>query len=332
MRRGTSTITSHEPWKKLLLPTTSATTAVVSAPSPLIARPRRQPGSLPAPPAHEHAGLGQGEGDEHAKRVERDEAGDAGLEADEKADRHERERHDPGREGEPFAAEGELARQEPVARQERGKAREVGEGRVRCEHEDERGGHLGHHQDRALAGQASDEEAQHRVLMAPIGLDPEPGEEKGESDEQGGEHDGGPGQRRPGVLPLRRLEGGHAVADRLHAGQRHGALAERAQDQEESERLRPLLDRLPPGRRRERGDVAKRHACDPVADDREHDDDVRVRRDHEDRPGLANAAKVAEHDQQHQRHAHPDASVVELRKDRVSAATPADTDTATVTT
>ena len=45
IRSGTSTITSHEPWKKLLLPTTSATTAVVSAPSPLIARPARQPGS-----------------------------------------------------------------------------------------------------------------------------------------------------------------------------------------------------------------------------------------------------------------------------------------------
>ena len=45
MRIGTRTITSHEPWRKLLVPTTSATTAVMSAPSPLIARPRRQPGS-----------------------------------------------------------------------------------------------------------------------------------------------------------------------------------------------------------------------------------------------------------------------------------------------
>ena len=46
MRIGTSTITSQAPWKKLLRPTTTATTtAVVAVPRPLIARPARQPSS-----------------------------------------------------------------------------------------------------------------------------------------------------------------------------------------------------------------------------------------------------------------------------------------------
>ena len=50
-------------------------------------------------------------------------------------------------------------------------------------------------------------------------------------------------------------------------------------------------------------------------------------------PGLANAAKVAEHHQQHQPDADPDATVVRIcGRIEVIAATPADTDTATVTT
>ena len=40
MSSGTRTITSHDPWKKLLVPTTTATTAVVIAPRPLIEQAR----------------------------------------------------------------------------------------------------------------------------------------------------------------------------------------------------------------------------------------------------------------------------------------------------
>ena len=76
------------PGRSCWCPTTSATTAVVRAPSPLIARPRPPAGLVAPPPAHQHAGLGQGEGDEHAERVERNQAADAGVESDEQADRH----------------------------------------------------------------------------------------------------------------------------------------------------------------------------------------------------------------------------------------------------
>ena len=90
-----------------------------------------------------------------------------------------------------------------------------------------------------------DQEAEDRVCSSGSGLDPERRQQVGDPEEQHGEHDGRPGQRRPRVLPLRRLEGRHAVADRLDAGQRHGALAERTQDEEQAERLGSLLDRAP---------------------------------------------------------------------------------------
>ncbi len=45
MSSGTRTITSQEPWKKLLDPTTRATTAVVAAPAPLTTSPKCQPSS-----------------------------------------------------------------------------------------------------------------------------------------------------------------------------------------------------------------------------------------------------------------------------------------------
>ena len=43
-----------------------------------------------------------------------------------------------------------------------------------------------------------------------------------------------------GVARLRRLEGRHAVGDRLGAGQRDRARGERAQDQEQAQRLGPV--------------------------------------------------------------------------------------------
>ena len=141
-------------------------------------------------------------------------------------------------------------------------------------------------------------------------------EQVGDSDEQDREDDRRPRQGRPGVLPLRRLERRHAVADRLHAGERHRALAERAEDQEEAERLAALLDALPRGGGHERRDLPERDLVETVGDDPEHDDDVRVRRDHEDRARLADTTKVPEHEQRDQDNADPDAGVVDLRQER----------------
>ena len=88
----------------------------------------------------------------------------------------------------------------------------------------------------------SDQEAQDRLLARSDPAGSERGEQVRDPQEQDGEDDRPPRSAWSGVLPLRRLERGHPVADRLDAGQRHRSLAERAQDEEEAERLGSLLD------------------------------------------------------------------------------------------
>ena len=53
------------------------------------------------------------------------------------------------------------------------------------------------------------------------------------------------------------LKAGTPSLDRLDAGQGHGALAERSQDQEDAQGLGPCLDDLPRGRRHELRDIAQ---------------------------------------------------------------------------
>ena len=74
---------------------------------------------------------------EHADRVERDQPVDLRVGDDEHDDRRDREEDDAVREHEPVPALGELARHEVVLGVEAREPREVGEARVRGEHEDE---------------------------------------------------------------------------------------------------------------------------------------------------------------------------------------------------
>ena len=101
-------------------------------------------------------------------------------------------------------------------------------------------------------------------------------------------------ERRRGVLGLRTPERLHAVRDRLDARQRRGPGRERAEDQEQAERLH---------HRELRSAVAAtgqppRHSRNPttsVTNDHQHEP---VRRDREQRPRLLHAAEVRDRDQQ----------------------------------
>ncbi len=75
-------------------------------------------GATGGEPVANHARLGQGEGGEHAHGVERDEQLDAAIEGDHEDDRQRGQDDDAGVESEALAAEGELAREVAVPRQD----------------------------------------------------------------------------------------------------------------------------------------------------------------------------------------------------------------------
>ena len=83
MSSGIRTGTIQAPSWNLVTPTTIATTPVARAPTPLMAS--APPAGLllaQPPPVHDHARLAEGEGHEHADRVERDQVGDAAAEGE----------------------------------------------------------------------------------------------------------------------------------------------------------------------------------------------------------------------------------------------------------
>ena len=91
-----------------------------------------------------------------------------------------------------------------------------------------------------------------------------------------------------------RLEGGHAVRDGLDARDRAAAVGEGAHQQEQAERSRPapttsvtpVTCGVSPSSVRPM----------PIAISAEHDDEEDIGRDREDRPALADAAQVDQHD------------------------------------
>ena len=199
----------------------------------------------PAPPAHDHARLGQGEGEEDAERVERDEGADAGVEDRPAAGPPAGQGHDAGGERQPLAAEGELARHEAVARQERGEAREVGEAGVGGQDQYQHGRDLDENEERAVADQESRRSATAPSALARVRHDAECAGQEADAEEQRGEDRCRPDQGDARIAPLRRLEGWHAVADGLDAGQRRRPGAERTQDRRDASACRrPLRDRV----------------------------------------------------------------------------------------
>ena len=135
-RIGTMMMTIQAPSPNFAMAKTTATMPVATAPQ---AVDDRAPPPAPGParqPVADHARLGQGERGEHADRVQRDQRLDRPPEGDDDDDRDEGQGDDPGVEREALAAKGELAGHEPVAGEDRGEPREVGEARLRRQDED----------------------------------------------------------------------------------------------------------------------------------------------------------------------------------------------------
>jgi len=97
----------------------------------------------------------------------------------------------------------------------------------------------------------------------------------------------------------RLLEGGDAVRDRLDAGEGGASRRERAQEKEPRQRV--TAGRVPARRRFGRVQARIDREADEAADEQRGErEDEHVRRDREDRAGLADAAKVEERDDRHE--------------------------------
>ena len=163
------------------------------------------PAGLAAPPpSDDHAGLGERERQEDPERVERDERRHARVEHHEQECRQPGEGDDSGREREPFPAEGELARHERVARQERRQAREVREGRVGGQRQDKDRRDLDHDEERALPHHDAGDLREHRVLLRRVGDDADRARHEADAEEESGEDRGCPDERDARVAPLGR--------------------------------------------------------------------------------------------------------------------------------
>ncbi len=277
-----TTKTIHAPWVNLVTVTMMSTLKVMTAPTALMARPRQTaPRSSRAAtqdpePVPDHAGLPERERHEDADDVELDERGDVGLEHDQDDDGRDRQRDDAVREDQPVAAGGERLRRVAVGREHRAEQREPVERRVRREQQHRRGRRLDDEErDRVVAERGRrdlrDQAALRVVAVAAVG----------ELDELGAvdvvhaapcratttrpenstiaiaahRH-----QRLLRVLDLRAAERGHAVRDRLDAGERGASAREGAQQQQDERRL-ASGSRPAPRARRSRRSARRRRAA-----------------------------------------------------------------------
>ena len=209
----------------------------------------------------------------------------------------------------------ELARQVSVLGQDGGQRREAVEGRVRGQEEDEhgRGDHdveagfepVHEHDARQLTGHRGGGAVDGvTVLVDVVGAGQLIDEvDLGEVGQQDDAHQHGDGQRSQhcehggGVAALRWLEGGHAVADGLDAGERGAAGGEGAREDGHEGPAGDLLRAIGPHDDEVRGlglEVLA-HCEDAEQADgehRQHGDHEDIGRDGEGRPGVAGAAQV----------------------------------------
>ncbi len=230
---GTATMITHAPSVNLVTPKMSATRADTVAPTPLIATPR-PPGLLqPEMPAG-HAGLRKREPGEHADGVERDQPVDLGAGDDNEQRSGGGQRQDPVREHQPVAPPGELPGQEVVAGLKVGEPREVGEARVRSKDQDQHCRCLEREEQRPSqwAGAVDDlaDLGQNGWDFVLVGNRVHLRREEREPEEHHPKARAHDRQRLAGVQPLRRAKSGHAVGDRLYAGDRRSTRRECMED------------------------------------------------------------------------------------------------------
>ena len=282
------------------------TSPVATAPMPLSHAFHRQPGFLGLAPVHDHPGLREREADEHADGVQRHQRIRVSVEQPDEQQRHEREAHDAVRERQPVAARRELPRHVAIVGEDAGESRKIGERRVGREHEHGERRVLERVVQRPAAEHVMAENREHRLARRRhdvIVL-----REKRHAEEERGEDRHHPAECRRGILLRRRLEGHHAIRDRLGARHRGAALGEAAhqeiREREARHRRHPAALRarrnwIDLQRGLERGElVAREISVESDTEQREHHPDERVRRQRERGAGLSHASQV-DHREQH---------------------------------
>ncbi len=223
----------------------------------------------------------------------------------------------PGGEGEAIALEGELARHEPVLRQDGGQARERVVAGVRGEEQDQRSERLEQVEgDAAVAvdrrGDLADDRLGHGLVER---HDAEAVGDERDADEQDRQEHCHRHERLGGVPRLGRLERRHAVGDGLGTGQRdrtRGECPEQQQDPDRLERVRGAGQRV--GRRCAFTEDEDAEHADP--DHEQRGAHEQVGRDREDVSRLAQAAQVPDGDQQDRADADRDRERKQLRHGR----------------
>ncbi len=192
-------------------------------------------------PVDDHAGLREGEADEDADRIERNERIYRGVERVQHADRHGGKDHDSPGKREPVAPERELARHALVLGQDGREAREGIETGVAGQEKDHGGTDLQQDEQEAATEDRIAHLAEDGRPLRLRGHDAVLHAHEGEPDEDRAEQHGHDDQRVGGVLGLGRLERGDAVGDGLDAGKGHRAAGEGLEQQQDGEGLRALI-------------------------------------------------------------------------------------------
>ena len=236
------------------------------------------------------------------------------LEHDEQPHAENGQDQDAVRVREPVPAVRELARDEAIARKERGDPGEVREARVGRQDQDQRRDTLDQVVERR---EPEDPTGQLGVCRLPGDRhDVEDVDEDRDADEEDDQNQAEGREHLPGVLGLRRPEGGDAIGHRLDAGERGAPRRERPQGQEQGQRF----DAPPLGLGRRRPRLAPEPQDEPPQDHGDVGADEQIGRPREQAPCFPDPAEIRERDRQDPGAAQQDAVRVERwdrRGDRV---------------
>ena len=237
------------------------------------------------------------------------------VEHDEEAQAEDGQDEDAVRVGEPVPTVRELARDEAVPRQERGDPGKVGEARVGRQDEDQSRDGLDQVVKRRLPEDRARELGVRR--LARDRHDVGHVDQERDPDEQGDQDHAQRREHLAGVLRLGRPEGRDAVRHRFDPGQGRAARRERAEREEQGQRLHAAGGGAGHHGRRE---VAAQPPHEAPPDHDEVRADEEVGRPREEAPGFPHAAEIDDRDRDDSGHAQGDPMGIQRRdrgRDRV---------------
>ena len=247
---------------------------------------------------HDHAGLADGESKEDPDGVRRDQQGDKCVGRNQEDDRACCDGQDSARVCKSITALSDLAREEPISRQDARKLRAAVESGVGGEEQDPRGRDLEDRiRDAAPERRAGDLGDQRLAADLLRNLAKRKGEQRHPEKDRCEEycHDRH-GVR--GILRLRLLECRNAVGDRLSPRQCDRAVGERLEQQERKDQLHAVVrlnyDTLAPVHRR----IAERDPQETDTDDRKRTPHEKIGGNGKEASGLSEAAQVGENEQE----------------------------------